>query len=139
MLRPSSKVVAVMVAAVSSITVSWDEAAARLGESVVSSSQTRKILDECMAKVETVQAAKEISREEFALLVKNLSHGEIQGSYEELPLEFSTFFNMHACMNGRGCIGDGANISISNQDEKVLTCTTLASLLSQSMDPEGSN
>lgn len=135
MLTPSSSIVATVVVAVSLLTVSWDEAVGG-SESLGMDSQTRQIYDECTAQLMMIPTTIELSREGFASLVGQLSHGELQGSYEQLTLQYSSLFNLHACRNRRGCIGNRANISISGQDEQAFTCFTLASLLSESIDLE---
>jgi hypothetical protein len=72
-----------------------------------------------------------LTREAFASLVENLSQGEVQGPYHQLPLLYTTIFNMHACLNGKECIGDQATISVSTKEERMMTCATLESSLTQ--------
>jgi hypothetical protein len=128
MLPLSSKILASIAVALSFATVSWDGQREALQARRVL--QTREIYDDCTARLEI--SSSPLSREGFASLVETLSGGELRGRYEELPLVCSSLFNVFACWNGRDCVGDQANISISTQEEQTVTCLTLASLLSES-------
>lgn len=75
----------------------------------------------------------EVTRERFAKLVTNLSGQSVLGPFERLPLKFRSLFNSHACMDGRNCVSDFAAIAVSTKEERRLTCSSLASLLSTSM------
>lgn len=129
MLPLSSKIVASIAVAVSFATVSWDGPKGK-GLQARRVLQTREIYDDCIAQLEI--SSSPLSREAFASLVETLSGGELRGRYEELPLECSSLFNVFACWNGRDCVGDQANISISTREEQTVTCLTLASFLSES-------
>lgn len=72
-----------------------------------------------------------LTREAFALLVENLSQGEVQGPYHQLPLQYTAMFNMYACLNGKDCIGDQATISVSTEEERMMTCAILESSLAR--------
>ena len=96
----------------------------------VSEDQARHdIVRNCQSHLEVHKGEKGLTREEFASLVTALSHGELTGPYERLPLPFASIFNMNACLNGKDCIGDHAVISILSQDERTLACSSIASLL----------
>lgn len=132
MLTPSCKIIAIVVAAISFVTVSRDEALEQHGTRR-RLDQTRELFDECTGTLQTINpTSRELSKEDFSLLLEVVSHGELQDTYEKLPLECSCLFNMHACRNDRGCVGTQANISISSQEEREFLCLTLASMLSQS-------
>ena len=93
--------------------------------------QTRHFFRDCMNQLEVQKADGELTRETFVSLVGSLSQEELAGSYERLPLQFTSVFNMMACLNQKDCLGDHAAISIISEEERELTCSSVASLLSQ--------
>jgi hypothetical protein len=97
--------------------------------------QTRQF---CTTHLEVKAKDGGLTREAFASLVENLSHGEVQGPYRQLPLQYAAMFNMHACLNGNDCIGDQATISVSTEEERMMTCAILESSLAQGIKLEKS-
>lgn len=85
----------------------------------------------CTTHLEVQAKDGSLTREAFASLVEHLSQGEIQGTYHQLPLQYTAIFNMQACLNGKYCIGDKATISVSNEEERMMTCAILKTLLAQ--------
>lgn len=70
----------------------------------------------------------ELTRAEFTKLVQSLSGQSFVGP---LPLKFKSLFNAHACMGGRNCLGDFAAIAVSTKEDRRLTCSSLAPLISE--------
>lgn len=129
-MSPSSRIVAIVIAAISFVVtapVSRDQAIGRR-EALARFIQTQEF-QECKGKLSTISTSSEdLTRDGFLSLLQDVSRRE----HEFLPLECSCFFNMHACRNGRYCIGKQATISISNSEEQDFLCFTLASMLRQS-------
>lgn len=92
----------------------------------------KPMFDACTFQLAAVRDG-ELTREEFAKIVANLSEQSVTGPFERLPLKYKTLFNAHACMDGRNCIGDFAAVAVSTDEDRRLTCATLASQISQSM------
>jgi hypothetical protein len=130
MLSSSSRIIAVVIAAISFVRVSGDEAVGQR-ETLARVNQTRELFQGC-DNIIAISSSKSLSRDIFALLLQQVSGRE----YEKLPLEYSLVFNMNACRSGRDCIGNQANISISNKGERDFVCFTLASMLDQSASSE---
>jgi hypothetical protein len=86
----------------------------------------------CTTHLEVQAKDGRLTREAFASLVENLSQGEVQGPYHQLPLQYTAIFNMHACLNGKDCIGHHPTISVSTEEERMMTCAILKSSLAQS-------
>jgi hypothetical protein len=130
MMSPS-RIVSVAVAAV--LSLSLPMVSSFLGRSHVvgiENDQTRQI---CTTELEMKATDGILTREAFASLVEILSQGEVQGPYNQLPLRYTATFNMHACLNGKDCIGDRATISVSTHEERMMTCATLESSLNQTI------
>jgi hypothetical protein len=80
--------------------------------------------DNCIHKLSTLGHA--MSKEEYAQLLTNLSHGQIEPFFEKLPLQLISLFSFHACNNGRPCLRNAkATISTSSTDDYTRTCTTI--------------
>lgn len=85
----------------------------------------------CTTQLEEVDG--ELSRVEYAELVENLSAQFVQGPFERLPLKYKSLFHAHACMDGRECVGNQASINAADKEGRRLTCSSLASQISESM------
>jgi hypothetical protein len=80
--------------------------------------------DDCVHKLSTLGHG--MSKEEYAQLLTNLSHGQIEPFFEKLPLQLISIFSFHACRNGRPCLRNTkATISTASTDDYTRTCTTI--------------
>lgn len=135
-MSPSIRIVAVVIAAISFVVAPVsreDQEATGRRETLVRFDQTREF-QECKGILSTAStSSKDLTRDGFVSLLQEVSRRELESRLENLPLERSCFFNMHACRNGRHCIGIEANISISNSEERDFLCFTLASMLRQTI------
>jgi len=132
MLVFSNRLLSVVLATVA-LAVSCHGVVISRSERISKEHQTRIIIRDCLSQLEVQKPLQRLTRGGFASLVESLSHGEVGGSHGRLPLQFSTVFNMNACLNGKDCIGDHAFISITSEEERALTCSSISSLLSQSI------
>jgi hypothetical protein len=96
----------------------------------IESGERRQI---CTTELEGKATDDILTKEAFTSLVENLSQGAVQGPYNQLPLQYKAIFNMHACLNGRDCIGDRATISVSTYKERMMTCASLEASVNQSI------
>jgi hypothetical protein len=132
MISPVSRIVAAVIAAVSFVTPVSRDTERR--ETLTRIDQTREFREckEILATNNTL--SKHLTRDNFVSLLQKVSPEGVKFRCENLPLEqCSCFFNMHACRNGKDCIGNQANILISSSEERDLFCFTLASMLGQSL------
>lgn len=90
----------------------------------------RPLYDACTVHTADVTDG-ELTRAGFTKLVQNLSGQSFVGPFARLPLKFKSLFHAHACMDGRNCIGDFATIAVSTKEARRLTCSSLASLISE--------
>ena len=104
-----------------------------VGGTISANHQTRQIFEACASDLEARGAKEGLSREAYTSLVENLSQGSLQGPFDRLPLRYAAIFNMHACFDGKACVGDQASISISTKEERQKTCSTLEKSLKQSI------
>ncbi len=138
MLPPSIRIFAVVIAATSFVVtpVSRDQEPATTGrgrEALAVRFDQSWEFHECNGILSTTSnSSKSLTRDSFASLLQDIGRGEFDFRLENLPLECSCFFNMHACRNGRQCLGNQANIPISSSEERYFICYTLASMLRQS-------
>lgn len=132
MISPVSRIVAAVIAAVSFVTPVSRDTCTERGETLARIDQTREFREckEILATNST--SSKHLTRDNFVSLLQKVSPEGVKFRRENLPLECSCFFNMHACRNGKDCIGNQASILISSSEERDLFCFTLASMLGQS-------
>lgn len=100
-----------------------------------SQSQTHDTIRDCLIQLEVHQVDRGLTREEFVSLIESLSHGQTGVlSSKRLPLQYSSIFNMNACLNGKDCLGNHAMISISSDRERALVCSSILPLLMGTCD-----
>jgi hypothetical protein len=101
------------------------------------------IVRDCMKQLEMHPFGSGLTREGFVSLINKLSNGQVGESFDRLPLAYNAAFNMNACMDGDGCVGDSATISISSQSKRNIICSSIASVVGESIpltaDNEGAD
>ena len=80
--------------------------------------------NDCIQKLSMM--GHDMTKEEYAQLLTNLSHGQIEPYFHKLPLPLISIFSFHACHNGRPCLRNSkATISTVTTEDSTLACTTI--------------
>ena len=119
----SSRIVSAAFVAVSLFLPVFGRGAHGIG---VDNRQSRQL---CTTHLEVLAKDGSLTREAFASLLENLSQEAVHGPYDQLPLKYTAMFNMQACLNGKYCVGDSATISVSTEEERMMTCAIIESSL----------
>lgn len=91
------------------------------------------IVRDCVKQLEMHPSDSRLTRDGFVSLIDKLSNGQVGGSFDRLPLAYNAAFNIAACMDGDDCVGDSATISISSQSKRNIICSSIASLVGESI------
>lgn len=92
--------------------------------SASSASASKFAYDECINKLSVM--GHDMTKEDYAQLLTNLSQGQIEPSYNKLPLQLVSVFSFHACNSGRPCLRNAkATISTSTEGDYIQACSKI--------------